>query len=155
MELKQILKGKSIFIDTAPFIYFIERNNRYHQLVEQVITLLDNRQAKGVTSTITLLEVLVLPLKEGKQKIAARYKAVLLDSAGLTTFEITHEISERAAGLRAKHGLRTPDALQLATALTAKADYFLTNDAAMKKIHGIRVLLLDDFLSQQPKRAKS
>lgn len=152
MELKQLLRGKSIFIDTAPFIYFIEKNNRYHQLIKQVITLLDNRQATGITSTISLLEVLVLPLREGKHKTAAQYKAVLLDSAGLTTLEITHDISELAAGLRAKHGLRTPDALQLATALTAKADYFLTNDAALKKVHGIKVLLLDDFVPQQPAR---
>ncbi len=78
MELKQILKGKSIFIDTAPFIYFIEKNNRYHQLVKQVFTLLDNRQTKGITSTITLLEVLVLPLKGGKQKTAAQYKERVL-----------------------------------------------------------------------------
>lgn len=152
MELKRILKGKRVFIDTAPFIYFIEKNHRYHQLIKHVITLLDNRQTTGFTSTITLLEVLVMPLREGKPKTAAQYKAVLLDSPGLTALEITHDISELAAGLRARHGLRTPDAIQLASALTAKADYFLTNDAALKKVHGINVLLLDDFVPQQPAR---
>lgn len=146
MELTRLLKGKTVFIDTAPFIYFIEKNSRYHQIVKPVISLIDSSQAMGVTSTITLLEVLVQPIREGKRKIAEQYKAILLDSAGLTTLEITHQISERAAHLRAKHSLRTPDALQLAAALVANADYFLTNDITLKKAKEIKVLILDDLL---------
>jgi predicted nucleic acid-binding protein len=59
---------------------------------------------------------------------------------------ISHTISERAALLRAKHGLRTPDAIQVATATIRKADYFLTNDPALKKIKDVKVLVLDDYL---------
>lgn len=146
MELTLLLKGKSVFIDTAPFIYFIENSSRYHQIVKPVISLIDSCKAKGITSTITLLEVLVQPAREGKRKVAEQYKAILLDSVGLTTLEISHQISEKAAYLRAKHNLRTPDALQIAAALVAKADYFLTNDATLKKVKEIKVLILDDFL---------
>ncbi|MFA7348219.1 MAG: hypothetical protein WCZ86_10690 [Desulfurivibrionaceae bacterium] len=39
MELTRLLKGKTVFIDTAPFIYFIEKNSRYHQIVKPVISL--------------------------------------------------------------------------------------------------------------------
>lgn len=42
MELTRLLKGKTVFIDTAPFIYFIEKNSRYHQIVKPVIS--PNRQ---------------------------------------------------------------------------------------------------------------
>jgi len=70
----------------------------------------------------------------------------LLSSNGLVTYEISHAISERAALLRAKHGLKTPDAIQLATATHHKADYFLTNDPALKKVKGVKVLVLDDYL---------
>ena len=97
MGLTPLLAGKKIFIDTAPIIYFIEKNSRYHDVVKPVIALIDARQAQGVTSTITLLEVLVHPLRDGNKKLADKYKAILLSATGLLTLEISHEISERAA----------------------------------------------------------
>ena len=149
MALSRLVKGKTVFLDTAPFIYFIEKNSRYHDLMKPVISLIDAQESQGVTSTITLLEVLVHPLRDGNKKLADQYKAILLSSNGLLTYEVSHEISERAALLRAKHGLRTPDAIQLATALISKADFFLTNDPALKKVKELKVVVLDDYLPQR------
>jgi predicted nucleic acid-binding protein len=146
MGLIGLLTGKKIFLDTAPIIYFIEKNSRYHDVVKPVIALIDARHAQGITSTITLLEVLVHPLRDGNKKLADKYKAILLSSPGLLTHEISHGISERAALLRAKYGLRTPDAIQLATAVTYTADFFITNDSALKKVNEIKVIVLDDHL---------
>jgi len=47
--------------------------------------------------------------------------------------------------LRAKYRLQLPDALQLAVALVSRCDVFLTNDARLKQISEVRVLLLDDL----------
>ncbi len=149
MALSRLVKGKTVFLDTAPFIYFIEKSSRYHDLMKPVISLIDAQESQGVTSTITLLEVLVHPLRDGNKKLADRYKEILLSSSGLRTYVISHEISERAALLRAKHGLRTPDAIQLATALISKVDCFLTNDPALKKVKELKVVVLDDYLPQR------
>jgi predicted nucleic acid-binding protein len=46
--------------------------------------------------------------------------------------------------LRARYNLRTPDALQVATALVRRCEAFLTNDARLKRVTEIRVLTLDD-----------
>lgn len=146
MELNHVVKGKSLFLDTAPLIYFIEKNRRYHDIIRPVISQIDSLETKGITSTITLLEVLVHPLRTGNRKLANEYKAILLSATGLVTYEISHAISERAALFRAKHGLKTPDAIQLATATYHKANYFLTNDPALKKVKGVKVLVLDDYL---------
>lgn len=146
MELNHLVKGKSLFLDTAPLIYFIEKNLRYHHIVKPVISQIDDLETKGLTSTISLLEVLVHPLRNGNIRLANKYKAILLFSSGLATYEISHAISEQAALLRGKHGWKTPDAIQVATALLHKADYFLTNDPALKKVRGIKVLVLDDYL---------
>lgn len=148
MGLTRLLKGKTLFLDTAPFIYFIEKNSRYHDLVKPVISLLDARHVQGITSTITLLEVLVHPLRDGNRKLADKYKAILLSSDSLLTCEISHEISERASLLRAKHGLRTPDAIQLATAIINKSEFFLTNDPALQKVKEVKVVVLDDYLGR-------
>ncbi len=102
MELSRLCKGKTVFLDTAPLIYFIEKNGQYHDIVKPVIALIDSLQTKGITSTITLLEVLVLPLREGNKKLAEKHKTILL-SGVLETFEISHIISERAALLRATY----------------------------------------------------
>lgn len=146
MALSKLLRGKDVFLDTAPLIYFIEKNNRYFDVVKPIVALIDSQQSNGMSSTITLLEVLVLPLREGNKKLAEKYKAILLSSAGLETCEISHAISERAAMIRAKYGFKAPDSIQLATAITRKADYFLTNDAALKQVKEIKVVVLEDYL---------
>ena len=151
MELVKRLKGKTIFLDTAPLIYFIEKNPRYFELVKPIITLIDTKQAKGMTSTITLLEVLVLPLREGNKKLADKYKTILLTSTDLETCEISNAISEQAAVIRAKYRFKTPDSIQLATAIIRKADYFLTNDAALKQLKEIKVIVLEDHIITETK----
>lgn len=55
-------------------------------------------------------------------------------------------VADRMARLRASPGLRTPDAIHVATALEWGAQAFLTNDAGLRQAPGIEVLLLSDFL---------
>jgi len=43
------------------------------------------------------------------------------------------------------NGLRTPDALQIATALNAGCTAFLTNDFRLQLVTEIRVLVLDEM----------
>jgi len=103
---------------------------------------------EAITSTITLLEVLVHPFRTKNDILAERYRDILLCSEGLTTFEILHEVSEMSSKLRAKHSIRTPDAIQIAVGLIYRASKFLTNDSALKKVSDIDVLVLDDFLKK-------
>ena len=148
MELNYLVKGKSLFLDTAPLLYFIEKNLRYHGIIKPVISQIDALETKGLTSTITLLEVLVHPLRDRNAKLANQYKTILLSSIGLVTYEISHAISQQAALFRARYGWKTPEAIQLATAVHHKADFFLTNDPALREATGVKVLVLDDYLSE-------
>lgn len=99
-----------------------------------------------MTSTITLTEVLVHPLRNGDAALAHRYLDILLHAPTLAIAPITADIAERAAYLRAAHNLRTPDALQVATALQAGASSFVTNDVRLRNVPGIRVIVLQDLL---------
>lgn len=103
---------------------------------------------EAITSTITLLEVLVQPFKTKNETLAERYRETLLYSEGLTTFEILHEVSEMASKLRAKHSIKTPDAIQIAVGVLYGSEKFVTNDPALKKVSDINVLVLDDFLKK-------
>lgn len=147
MELINTLRGSKVCIDTAPFIYFIEKHERYLKLLKPLFTEINLGNIEAVTSTITLLEVLVHPLKTGNKSLAEKYREILLYSEGLTTFEVLNEISEKAAELRAEYAIKTPDAIQIATAMFHGADRFLTNDPDLKKVTRIQVLVLDDLLT--------
>lgn len=76
------------------------------------------------------------------------YRDILLRSASLKTVPLTVEIAEEAARLRAAHNMRTPDAIHLATARTAGASWFLTNDAGFPILPGTSVLVLDQLPDQ-------
>ena len=146
MELVDKLRGKRICIDTAPFIYFIEKDPKYLSIVRPIFAEIDAGNIEALTSTITPLEVLVLPFKTINESLAEEYREILLHSEGLTTYEIVHEVSELAAKLRVKYTIRTPDAIQMAVGILYGADTFLTNDSGLKKVKDIKVVTLEDFL---------
>ncbi len=60
------LIGQTVGLDTAPLIYFIEANPAYLPIIEPFFEAIDNEEIAVVTSTITLLEVLVNPLRQKK-----------------------------------------------------------------------------------------
>jgi len=148
MGLVDELRGSRICIDTALFIYFIEKDPKYLNIIRPLFTEIDAGKIDAVTSTITLLEVLVLPFKTGNESLAEEYREILLHAEGLTTYEIVHAVSELSSKLRAKYAIRTPDAIQIAVGIKYGADTFLTNDSDLKKVKGIRVVILEDFLEK-------
>jgi len=123
---------KVIGLDTAPIIYFIEEGS-YFDAVNPFFEALSEGSLRAVTSTITLIEVLVHPYRCGDKDLAEKYKEILLYSDNLLTFPVSNEISDKAAEIRARYDLRTPDAIQIATALHREASKFLTNDRNLKK----------------------
>lgn len=146
MGLIEKFKGKMISVDTALFIYFIEKNPDYMVLVKPIFSGIADKYIEALTSTITLLEVLVLPLRLKNKALAEQYRDILLHTNGLTTYEVSHDVSELAAKLRGKHDIRTPDAIQIATGVIYGADFFVTNDISLKKVDDISVIVLNDFL---------
>ena len=148
MGLIEDLGPGPIALDTAPFIYLLEENRRYLPLIEPVFQAIDRGEVDAVTSALTLLEVLVVPLREGSASLARRYEALLTSSRGLTLVEIDTSVSAGAAHLRAALGLKTPDALHLATAHQRGCSSFVTNDRRLPDLPEVRVLQLNDYLER-------
>jgi predicted nucleic acid-binding protein len=143
-------------LDTAPLIYYLEEHPTYLPLVDPFFDALARGDLHAVTSTVTLIEVLTQPLRHGDAALAAQYRSLLLNNQGLGMRAISVAIAEEAARLRATYRLRTPDAVQLATALDAGASAFLTNDARLAAILELRVLVLDQLATpaESPDRAE-
>lgn len=146
MGLIQKLKNKKVFLDTAPLIYYIEGNPQYTAVLNKLF--LEN--SKGIflfqTSVITLLEVLVLPMRMNENLLVEQYQNILFNSATINIFDLNIEIAKLAAAYRAKYGLKTPDSIQIATAVNVSADFFFTNDMRLKAVTEIEILILDEFI---------
>jgi predicted nucleic acid-binding protein len=112
----------------------------YLPLLRPLLDRVDRGELEIVTSTLTLTEVLVKPFSRAVPELASQYVAIL---AGKLV-PVSETIAKRAAQLRAVYPrLKTPDAIQLATAIEVRADVFLTNDFALSGISEIRVVTLD------------
>lgn len=131
--------------DTTPLIYFVERNQKYVDLVREIVRRVDVGQILGFSSTVALTEVLTKPKKVGDIKTENEYRDLLLHSRSFRLIQIDSAVAERAADLRARYNLRTPDALQIAAALETGCQAFLTNDIPLKRVTELRVLILDEL----------
>jgi predicted nucleic acid-binding protein len=146
MKLDDALAGVDrLGLDTPPFIYLIERNPAYLDLVREVFLRITAGQLAAHSSVITLTEVLTQPYHAGNDMLVRRYRRFLLRSRNFSLAPITAAIAEQAASLRARYGLRTPDALQISAALAAGCSAFLTNDARLQRVTELRVLVLDEL----------
>jgi predicted nucleic acid-binding protein len=115
---------------------------------DELFGALDSGAAQGMTSVLTLQEVLVKPLRESRGDLAEKYRQVLTSSANVRLYDVDQSICETAARLRAKYiWLRTPDALQLATAIRHDAQIVLTNDDRWRLVTEIMVFVLKDFVT--------
>jgi predicted nucleic acid-binding protein len=132
-------------LDTSPFIYFVEQNPLYVDVMRYIFKRITNGDFRACSSVITLTEVLVQPFRQNNQILAADYRDLLFNGANFQLFSLTASIAERAAELRAKYNLRTPDALQIATALENGCDAFLCNDNGLRRVSELQILALDDL----------
>ena len=137
----------SVGIDTAIFIYYIEEHPAYFGLVNPLFEALDQNRCQGVTSTLTLLETLVVPYRAGDSVLANRYEALLSRSRGLRLVDLDRALLRAAARLRAAYSVKTPDSIQLAAALSRACVTFLTHDRPLSKVQGIRILQIGEYLS--------
>jgi len=145
MEWLAQLQGQVVGLDSAPLIYFIEENPTYLEMTDAFFEALVRGEFRVVTSVVTLLEVLVYPLRQGNRIPAQQYRDILFNEAGLTTIEMSPAIAEVAAQLRATYNLQTPDSIQMATAISGGASFFLTNDVRLPSLPGLEVLVLEEL----------
>lgn len=137
--------GDIIFLDTAPFIYFFEQHPDYFPALETLFAQLYKTDAQAITSIITYIELTTHPARQGKNQLVRKYRDYLSNSENISLFPLDMDIADHVVELRAKYHFKTPDAIQLGTAVACGADYIITNDKAWQRFEGIKVVLVGDL----------
>jgi predicted nucleic acid-binding protein len=137
----------TIGLDTTVFIYHFEENPTYLPLTLELFTSIETGTRTGITSTITLLEIIVRPLALNRSDIARKYEALLVNFPNIRIVDLDRDIIRQAAQLRAEYHISSPDALQIGASLMHRASAFITNDRRLERLHDkLDVIILDDFI---------
>ena len=138
-----------VYLDANCFIYSVEGVEPYYSILKPLWRVVSSKQLTIVTSEITLLEVLVKPLKMGDFDMANDFRTLLHQSPEVQMIPITQIILEGAAKLRATTNIKTPDAIYATTASSHQCVLFMTNDKVFRQATGIPVQILDDVNLQK------
>lgn len=142
--LDRLQNATKIFLDSAPVIYYVEKDARYLSRVDAAFDLIDSGKPEAVTSPVTLAECVVMPLRNSRADLVEAFNDVILKGDNVTFAVIDEAIAGKAADFRARYNLSLTDAFQVAVAVAASCDAFLTNDIALKRVKEINVIVLDD-----------
>jgi predicted nucleic acid-binding protein len=144
MQIEEALAGVSrLFLDTAPVIYFVERNPEFVDRVDPIFDRLESEMT-AVIGAVTIAECLVGALRLGLTDLEKVYLNVVARDDVLFV-EDTLTIAHEAARMRFKYNLQLPDALQIAGAIASNCEAFLTNDAQLRRVTELKVLVISEL----------
>ncbi|HSB06966.1 MAG TPA: hypothetical protein VLK23_17455 [Thermodesulfobacteriota bacterium] len=99
-EHSSISSISSIFIDTAPVIYYIEAHPQFGPLAKEVVSAFQAGNLSAYSSVITLVEVLPKPTESGDERLTRKFAEFLKHGRNLIMIEISEGIAEAAGKLR-------------------------------------------------------
>ena len=123
-----LAKAHFIFLDTNLFIYQLSNHPQYAEYAATVLRRVEAGDCVGLTTTVTLAELLVLPARMERLDALLNYEAYLTNFSNLQVAVIDSTVAREAAVIRAATGLPMPDAIQLAAASVYGVDRVITND---------------------------
>lgn len=131
------LNPPSVCLDSMLFMYFLDKSDSaFHQLSLKTFKSLFSQRTKLITSVVSVIETLSFPKLFGDQDNIDSYLLFFKTCPNLTVYPLDINTALIAADLRRKHPpLKTPDSIQLATALSHNADLFITNNDRLKHLN--------------------
>ena len=148
-RLRSDLHGQKVYLDANIFIYAIEAIDPWAKELNDVFVGLKSREFSAVTSSLSLAECLVMPFKNNRHDLVQVYRQMFLPRPYLDVAPIDNDVLLFSAHVRAQSGLKLPDAIHAATALTRKCTALLTNDTGFSRVSGlgIELFLLSEWIN--------
>ncbi len=135
----------NLFLDACAIIYLIEAKEPFYSKVQRTLQHIadKNPDTSIAISRLSVLECLVHPLRQQENFTIEQYRSFFARQ-DLQIIELAPEVVERALWLRVRYNLRTPDALQAASALELSPGelLFLTGDKSFTKMVELNARIL-------------
>jgi uncharacterized protein len=128
------------FLDSSAAIYYFEGNANAQKAVRDVLQGLKNQypSCELAVSRLGVMECRVKPLRDNAHTLLTAYEAFFAQSR---IVELNAAVVDTATTLRASYGLKTPDALQAASAMSLGEDVvFVTADLGFARLSGLKAL---------------
>ena len=127
-EIGDLPRRGRILVDSAPIIYCLDDHPVFGPRYTDLFARAESGDHQLVISTVTLVEVLTGPLRQGDEQLADDYRQALTRPPTWRVADLTIAIAHRAARLRSQTGLRLPDAAIVATALQMSCVALVSHD---------------------------
>lgn len=136
--------GGKVYLDANIIIYAVEGFAGLSDQLQALLQAMDDGEIIGVTSELTIAEVLIKPLQDQNLGIQQAYKTFLTPTSALHLAPVSRDVLEAAAQLRAITNLKLPDAIHVATATLNACSSFLTNDNSLRSASPVKVNIVSE-----------
>lgn len=146
------LRGERLYLDSNIIIYGVEGFENFRAMLLDLFQAIRSQTVQAITSELTLAEVLVKPFAEKNSVAIKTYNELLQSRPSFEVLPVTRSILGYSARLRADLGVKLPDAIHLATALSAECQFFCTEDRILRTPPPLKLLRVADLArdSSQP-----
>ena len=140
-----MIEFKRVFIDTSPFIYYLENNELYFEKMLRFFTRCCEDGIEIITSAITVEKYLVYPYSNGKTELVKNFDE-FISYMKIKVISIDEEIAKEGARIRANYkDFKAMDALQIAAAIKSDCDVFFTNDKQLRQEKELPCVTMDNL----------
>lgn len=137
VDFSGLPEGALLLIDSPPIIYFLEGHSKLSDRFQPLFEAHRKGTLRFAVTTVAMAEVLTGPLQSGDEALSRRYRSIL---ESWQLLDLTADIAESAARLRASLRLKLADAVQAASALAINADALVTHDRDFSRVRSLRVI---------------
>jgi predicted nucleic acid-binding protein len=120
-----------VYLDTNALVYAVQAGSDMAAPMLHFLAKMERAHRKPVTSELTLAELLCK--RDLTSELHAIYVDLLIESDAIQLEPVTRDILLTSAEMRRSGGaLKLQDALHVATAISARCQFMLTNDAGIR-----------------------
>jgi predicted nucleic acid-binding protein len=132
MGIGETIAGKRVYFDTNIFIYVLEEFAEAAAQLHEIRAALLTGDCEVFTSELTLCELLVPHFRSNNLERMKQYRGFLERSGAVTLIATSRLTYLRASDYRGQFGLKTTDAIHVASATEAECAIFLTSDTRLQ-----------------------
>lgn len=138
--------AERVHLDARVVAYHLLGREPEVELTRLLFQGVSRGEVRAQTSSMSLYQLLAEPCRRGEADVADRAEQLLGGLRGLELVPVDAPLAGQAARVRARLGTDPTTSSQIATAVTEGADLFLTDGSGLRRVAGVRVENLSDYL---------